>query len=182
MRADRGAGRPADGGAGLAGRDQRLPGGRRHLTFRAGDLDLGAVGEFRKQRNRAAIHLRADRRVADVGVDRIGEVDRRRPLRQRDQPALGREAEHLVVEQLELGVFEEVLGGIGVGQQRDGAAKARIGAALARRDPDVEGPPILVEGVGRDAVLGEVVHRGRCGSAVRPAGAPGPTTVVCSER
>ena len=48
--------------------------------------------------------------------------------RQRDQLALRREAEHLVVEQLELGVLEELLRIGALGQQLDGAAQPRIGA------------------------------------------------------
>ncbi len=44
-----------------------------------------------------------------LGVHRIGKVDRCCPLRQGDELALRREAENLVVEQLKLGVFEELL-------------------------------------------------------------------------
>ena len=48
--------------------------------------------------------------------------------RQRDQLALGREAEHLVVEQLELGVLEKLLRIGALGEQLDGAAQPGIGA------------------------------------------------------
>ena len=40
----------------------------------------------------------------------IGEIDRRGAARQRDQIALGGEAEHLILEHLELGVLEKFLG------------------------------------------------------------------------
>ena len=43
-------------------------------------------------------------------MHRIGEIDRRGAARQGDQIALRREAEDLVLEHLELGVLEELLG------------------------------------------------------------------------
>ena len=70
-----------------------------------------------------AVDLGADAGVADVGVERIGEIDRRGAARQRDQPAARGEAEHLVLEQLELGVFEEILGRGAGGQVLDGLAQ-----------------------------------------------------------
>ena len=71
--------------------------------------------------------------VADVGVHRIGEVDRRGLTRQCNQLALGREAEHLIVEQLKLGVFKEFLGIRALGQQLDGAAQPSVGVRFARQ-------------------------------------------------
>ena len=68
--------------------------------------------------------------VADIGVHGIGEIDRGGAARQRDQPALRREAEDLVLEQLELGVFQEVLGVVALGQLLDGAAQPAIGVGL----------------------------------------------------
>ena len=56
----------------------------------------------------AAVDLGAHGGVAHVGVHEIGEVDGRRAPGERDQHALGREAEHLVLEHLELGVLEEL--------------------------------------------------------------------------
>ena len=41
-------------------------------------------------------------RVADLGVDRVGEVDRRRAARQREDLALGREDEDLVLLEVDL--------------------------------------------------------------------------------
>ena len=82
------------------------------------------------QRHVAAVDLGADAGVADIGVDRIGEVDRRRAARQGDQHALGREAEDLVLEQLELGVLEEILRAVALGQLLDGAAQPGVGVGL----------------------------------------------------
>ena len=115
--------------------------------------------ELGQERRDAAVDLGSRRGVADVGVDRIGEVDRRRAARQRDQPALRREAEDLVVEQLELGVLEELLRVVALGEEVDGAPQPLIGAALARRARERVGAAVLVERVRGDAVFGDLVHR-----------------------
>ena len=57
-------------------------------------------------------------------------LDRRRAARQRDQLALGREAEDLVLEEFELGVLEELLRAVALCQQVDRAAQPLIGAAF----------------------------------------------------
>ena len=80
------------------------------------------------------------------------------PPRQRDQLALGREAEHLVVEQLELGVLEELLRIGALRQQLDGAAQPRIGAGFARQHLGRRAGVVLVERVRGDAVFGDLVH------------------------
>ena len=139
----RGARGAADRGARLAGDDERFPGRRRRLAVGADDLDLVAVLQFGQERRHAAVDLAADRRVADIGVDRIGEVDRRRAARQRDQPALRREAEDLVVEQLELRVLEELFRIVALGEKVDGAPQPLIGAALAWRAATLSVTPSL---------------------------------------
>ena len=93
------------------------------------------------QRRDLAVDLGADRHVADVGVHRIGEIDRRRAARQRDQLALRREAEHLVVEQFELGVLQKLFRVGAFGQQFDGAAQPGIGVRLSRDSISVGEPP-----------------------------------------
>ena len=157
--AHRGAGGAADRGARLAGDDQRFPGRRRRgLRLRGDDLDLVAVLELGHQRRDLAVDLAADRGVADVGMHRIGEVDHLGAARQRDQLALRREAEHLVVEQLELGVLEELLRIGAVRQQLDGAAQPRIGARFARQHLGRRAGAVLVERMRGDAVFGDLVH------------------------
>ena len=52
------------------------------------------------QRDDLAVDLRADAAVADVGVDLVGEVQRRGADRERLDLALGREDEDLVLDQL----------------------------------------------------------------------------------
>ena len=72
--------------------------------------------------------------VAHVGVHRVGEVDRRRARGKRDQAALRREAEDLVVEQLELGVFEEFLRVVAVEKRFDQAAQPHVGVDVLGLD------------------------------------------------
>src|SRR5439155_5644194 len=65
--ADRGPRRAADRRPGLAGDDDRLPGGgRRELRPRSEDLDLVAVGELGDERRDLAVDLAAHRGVADI--------------------------------------------------------------------------------------------------------------------
>ena len=63
--------------------------------------------QFGQKGRDAAIDLGADRIIADVRMHRIGKVDGCRPARQSNQAAFGCEAEHLIVEELELGVFQK---------------------------------------------------------------------------
>ncbi len=90
-------------------------------------------------------------------MDRVGEVDRRRAARQRDQAPLRREAEDLIVEQLELGVLEEFLR-VAFGEIGDRAAQPGESAAFRRETALVRREPVLVERMGRDAELGDLVH------------------------
>ena len=120
-----------DLGPRLAGDDEGFPSRRRHLAIGAGDLDLVAVMQFREQRRDTAVDLGPDGAVADVGVDGIGKIERRRPARQGDEPSLRGEAEHLVVEHLELRMFEKFLGTVAFAEQFDGMAQPLIGAAFA---------------------------------------------------
>ena len=107
LRLRRLARRAADRGARAPGHDDAVPRGGRRAALGARDLHLVAVVQRRDQRRDAAVDLRADRGIADIGVDGVGEVDRGRAARQRDQAPLGREAEHLILKQFELGVLEE---------------------------------------------------------------------------
>ena len=143
----------------LAGGDEGFPGGRRRrLGLGGDDLDFVAVLQFGGERRDLAVDLAADGVVADVGMHRIGEIDRRRLARQRDQLALGRETEHLVLEQLQLGMFEKLLRVGAFGQQRDGAAQPPIGIGFARQQFGRRAGRVLVERMSGDAVFGDLVH------------------------
>ena len=73
------------------------------------DLDDVAVFEHMVKVHDAPVHLRADHRVADAGVDRIRKVDRRRAGGEGDYVALRGEDEHLVGKHVDLQVVEKVL-------------------------------------------------------------------------
>src|SRR5690606_16246903 len=157
--ADRHARCPADRGARLSGDDNFLPGGRRHLHAGTDNLHLVAVVQPGDERHDAAVDLGADGRVADIGVDGIGEIDRRRTARQRDQLALRGETEDLVLEQFELGMLQELLRIVAFRKRLDRASEPRIGAGLLRQQfTTVAALPILVERVGGDPVFGDLVH------------------------
>ena len=55
-----------------------------------------------------AVHARAGAVLADLGVDRVGEVDRRRAAREHAHVALGREDVDLVGEEVDLHALEEL--------------------------------------------------------------------------
>jgi hypothetical protein len=75
------------------------------------DLDDVAVLQPVVQRHEAVVDLGADAAVADVGVDSVGEVERRRAGRKVLDLALRREDEDLVLEDVELDALDE-LGGV----------------------------------------------------------------------
>jgi hypothetical protein len=121
-------------------------------------IDLVAVCELRDQRGDLAIDLAAHRHVADVGVHGISEIDHVRPPRQGNQLPLGGEAEHLVVEQLELGVLEKLLRVRAFGEELDGTAQPRIGAGFPRQHLGRRTHSVLVKGMRGDSVLRDLVH------------------------
>ncbi len=121
-------------------------------------LHLVAVLQLRGQRRELAVDLAAHRAVADVGVHRIGEVDHVGLARQRDQLALRGEAEHLVVEQFQLGVLEEFFRIGALRQHLDGVAQPRKGIRLAIEHLGRRAHALLVEGVRGDAVFGNPLH------------------------
>ena len=90
-------------------------------------------------------------------MDGVGEIDRRRAPRQRDQAALGGEAKHLIVEELELGVLEEPFR-IVAGERLDRLPQAAVGPAFADARPLRADAALLVDGVRGDAVFRHLVH------------------------
>src|SRR5262245_61211980 len=123
----------SDRRARLASDGEVLPSGGRCLHVGGDDLHLVAVPELGDERHRPSVDLAADAGVADVGVHRIGEVDGVGAARERNQPALGREAEHLILEQLELGVLEKLFRIVAFEQHVDEMPKPAIGVALMAR-------------------------------------------------
>src|SRR3954463_9078350 len=93
----------------LAGDDEPFPLRRRRAALARDDLHLITVLQLDPQLYHAAVDLGPDAAVADLRVHGVGEIDRRSTAGQGDEVALGREAEHLVLEHLQLGVLKKVL-------------------------------------------------------------------------
>ena len=126
----------ADRGARLA-RDHELqplrPGRRRR---RGDDLDRLAADQLAAQRHQLLVDAGGDRVVADVGVHRVGVVERGGVARQREDVALGREQVDLVREQVDLDVLQELQRRAGrllaVHQAAHPVLGARLGAVHGR--------------------------------------------------
>ncbi len=145
----------ADARARLAGDGEALPGRGGRAVARGDDLDLVAVLQLGAQRQDAAVDLGPDAGVADLAVHGVGEIHRRGAARQRDQPALRREAEHLVLIQLELGVLEEFVAGGGVVEDLQQVFHPGEAAAILRA-----GDALLVAPMRGNAVIGHALHLG----------------------
>ncbi len=104
----------------------------------------------RVERDQAPVDPGADAGVADLGVDGVGEVDRRGVDRQRDDLALRGEDEDLVLLEVDLQPLHELVGVAGLGLPVDDAVEPghvdRVRVA------------VLVGPVGGDALLGPAVH------------------------
>ena len=95
----------------LGGLDDLHPVTARTVCLLGGqDLNDIAVFQLAVDRCDTAVQLAAGHAVADCGVNRIRKVDRRCTCRHVDHIALGRKDEYLVREQVNLDVFDKVLG------------------------------------------------------------------------
>src|SRR5207248_2315177 len=148
LRADK----AADTGARLAGDDKPLPGRRGRLRLRGDDFDLVAILQLRAQRDQPAVDLDADTGVADLGMHRIGKVDRGGAARQRYQIALRGKGEHLVLKHLELGVLEEFFRPRRMVEDIQELAQPAILRSLGR------GSAMLVGPMRGDPELSDIVH------------------------
>ena len=153
--------RAPDRRARLARDDERLPRRRRRMTFGPDHLDLIAVLQLRQDRRNASVDLGADRRIADLGVDGVSKVDRRRAARKRNESALRREAKDLILKQLQARVLQKLLRTVAVREQFERFLQPSKGAAfLGELFSSRSADRILVERVGRDAEAGDFVHLG----------------------
>ncbi len=140
---------------GVAGPDDVEPVARRPvLALGRDDLDDVAVLQPVVERDQPVVDLRPDAAVTDVGVDPVGEVERRRAGRQVLDVALRGEHEDLVLEDVELDPLDE-LGRVGdlalpVHQL---AEPGQLGVVLA-----IGPAALLVAPVGGDAHLADLVH------------------------
>ena len=148
-----------------------VPVGARLLRLGGEDLDRVAVVEGGLERDQAAVDPGAGGAVADVGVDRVGEVDRGGALRQRDDLAAGGEHVDLGPGQVEAEGVEELGRVFGLALPVDeltepghlGRLVALLGLVLvegdaAGQDRAVRDHVFLVLPVRGDAVLGPLVH------------------------
>ncbi len=113
------------------------------------------AGQLGAQRHQLLVHARSHRAVADVGVHRIGEVERSGVARQRQDLALGREQVDLVREQVDLDIVQELQRRTGRSLRIDQLDDPRVRAALravGRIAAELVGP------VRGHAALGDQVH------------------------
>ena len=142
--------------AGVAGPDDVQPVARRSvLALGRDDLDDVAVLEPVVERDEPVVDLGADAAMADVGVDPVGEVERRRAGRQVLDVAARGEHEDLVLEDVELDPLDE-LGRVGdlALPVHELAQPGELGVVLA-----IGPAAFLVAPVGGDADLADLVHR-----------------------
>ena len=152
---------PADGRARPAGDGQAAPVGRHLALGSANDLDHVAVLQRRAHRLQFAVDLDAHGRIADLGVDRIGEVQRHAAARQGDQRALGREDEDLIQVHFELGVLDPVLAALAVLDDLNQMAEVqqRVTPAIGLHRLAVKAVGVVLVGPVRgNPVLGHTVH------------------------
>ena len=78
------------------GVNKREPVARGRVALLRDDFDHVAIGERVTQRNHLAIHFRAGALVADFGVDRVGEINRRGAARKDHHASFRREGVNLL--------------------------------------------------------------------------------------
>src|SRR5262245_3379468 len=139
------------------GLDDLQPVPARVLVRRRHDLDDVALPQRVAERDELGVHLRADAVLADLGVHRVGEVERRRALREGLDVALGREHVDLVREEVDpdgVHEFPRVLRVLLRLDQLTQPHQRLVELVLARL-------ALLVEPVGGDSLLGDAVHLAR---------------------
>ena len=135
------------------------------LALGGQDLDDVARAQLVGQRHDLSVDLGAHATVSDVGVDLVGEVERRGARSQGLDLALGREHEHLVLEQVDLERFHELAR---VAQillpvdQRSQPLEPGLRVAHARGGGRLATAAVaLVDPVRGDPVFGQIVHLAR---------------------
>ena len=127
----------------------------RRLALRGGDLNRLAVFDPGPQRHAHPVDLGPHTGIADTGVDRIGEINRRGAARQFYHIAVGCEAEHLIGVHFKLHRFEEILV-IGLGVELLGQLADPLGGIDGKGVPAAH--PVTVRPMRGDAGLGHVMH------------------------
>ena len=141
--------------AGAGAFDEGQPVAAGLVIFLGDDFDDVAGAQLGAQGRHAAVDLGADAGVADLGVDGVGEIDRRAVGGDDDNLSLGREGVDLVGVEVHLQAGEEL---VGVGHlllPLDELANPVEALLVAGGDDAAAG---LVLPVGGDALLGDAVH------------------------
>src|SRR5690606_14066568 len=112
------------------------------------------VVELAAQGGKPPVHARGDGMVTDRGMDGVGEVQHGGAPRQGDDVAARGEDVHLVREQVDLDVLQELDGGAAARVRLDQVAEPVAGAVLRV----AAGAVGLVRPVRGDAALGHHVH------------------------
>ena len=134
---------------------QPVAAGTGALALGREDLDDVAVVEHALEGHELAVDPRSDTAVAHLGVDRVGEVDRRRPGGKGDHVALRREDETSCAPRSKRSESRNSPGSsVSRCQSSSWRSQTMSDVALARR-----AAVLLVLPVGGDAVLGPAVHR-----------------------
>ena len=136
------------------GHDHVDPLAARRLRRPGDDVDDVAVRQRRPQRHELPVQPRADAAVADVGVDPVGEVERRRAAREGEDVAFRREGVDLVGVEVDLQrVHEDPRVGDVLLPLHELPQPEEAGVVGRRADA-----PLLVLPVRGDALLGDEVH------------------------
>ncbi|MPM19014.1 hypothetical protein SDC9_65432 [bioreactor metagenome] len=150
--------------------DELQPVPRRPRPLGLGGEDLHPIAglQLRLQRHQPPVDPGPDAAVAHLGVHLVGEVDRRRALRQGQHVALRGVHDDLVHADREQQIVEELLGVLGLAlplvQRPDPVELVRVGAVplallvLPVRRDAVVGPPVHVPGADLE------LHRGALGA------------------
>src|SRR3954471_23012072 len=126
---------------------------RAALALGGQDLDDVARLQLVVQRHDLAVDARADAAVAELGVDLVGEVERRRPGGERLDLALRGEDEDLLVEEVDLQVLHELLGVLELLLPVEHRAQPLELALTLRGGLAARPRALLVDPVGGDAEL-----------------------------
>src|SRR5450830_1199338 len=138
-------------------RDHEVQPGR--VRARAGctdDLDRGAALQRFGQRRETTVDPTGNAAVADIGVHRVGKVDRRGAFGQLHDPAFGREYVDLVREQVDLHAFDKLQGVAGTLLHFQHAFDPLAGAGMSAFGLLVAAG--FVQPVGGDPVVGHFFH------------------------
>ncbi|MNX50122.1 hypothetical protein D3C86_807400 [compost metagenome] len=148
--------RMADVRACLAGDDEIEPRRVWPCARGADDLDCGAALQWFGQRCETAVDPAGYAAVADIGVHRVGKVDRRGAFRQLHDPAFWREHVDLVREQVDLHAFDEFQRVAGALLHFQHALDPLAGAGVSAFRLLVTAG--FVQPMGGDAVVGHLFH------------------------